>query len=554
MHSDLHRYRKFDSESVDESDIVLLLSSVIVVALALVWYFRLYNYIIWCDEGGIYRATNNFITEGFPINCSMGASSIYYDSTFKYAPYWRYLPEILFRAPLQYIARMMSNPTIQCFTPLLITLIMFIALFVIRNRMTEQLKYQIAVSNIVIAISPYLMSQYHYVRYYWFVMASTYICIMVLAVRLKKQLTLTTVLIDIAISAIPFLFHECGGALIVTTICIEFIRLIVAFIRKDIKINFTSKTVCIAILSIVVCMYMSYRIVGRLWSILINKGFEIAFHSEAVVRYVKNVFFFGDKKLCTVAVLCVVLLIPVLVVKEENISINIEKYCLIFFIIMCVAFCAFGDVFSDAMRYYIPSYVVLALYISSGCIGVLNCIRDSLLQRTNTRYSILIQCFSCIIFMALLIPWCTYFRDDGMLFVTRQEIDEISNLISDNPDRKITIMAGHPEFLEYTGNVENVFLYRDMRASDDGRGMDEYYEVDGLTYERGWFPICGTEETMKGCLAHMQDEDYIVLLAIDPYRCNDYMRDVANRTNAIKGMSILTKSEFEKDYFYGKSQ
>lgn len=279
--------KKFLSDN--RRDFFLITSEFLFFLSAIIWYIKLYKYLIWEDENNTFLATDNFILEGFPIRKGLEAYSQYYQPSYDYDSYWQYTLEILLRTPLQILSKVFDNPTIQTFTPLIITIIVFGVIWITRKKIDEQMISVIALGNILLAASGYLMSSFHYVRYYWFEIFGTYICTIIVALRAFRKHTIKDSLVTLIISFIPFAFHEMGGILIVVTALLETYYYIK---NQNHKIKISIKEIIFAVIVLGSCCY----IVPRLFRILLLHNISITFSIRGVASYVNAVFGLGGGK------------------------------------------------------------------------------------------------------------------------------------------------------------------------------------------------------------------------------------------------------------------
>lgn len=280
------------------------------------------------DEVANILAVKNIHESGIPY-IAPGKNTVNYDLNTKYFPYWDYAPELYLRYPFFLVSTYipyswMAWSSFAYF--LLFSLIIFIGM-IRKNSSVRRYAVPISYFILLLSISNWTSSAFHYVRYFPFIILSISICHFFAVTRYLKKTknVISNYIIILIIAGIPILFHQISVIYLMFWFLFLTISILVKFIKKEFTLKNKRWVFTSLILILIPVIFLLYRHSNR-----INlSGFNFDMTLQAF-RY-----FFAESSnmyLDLILALMVILFVSSLRVpfkKEFFISIGALVFCLL---------------------------------------------------------------------------------------------------------------------------------------------------------------------------------------------------------------------------------
>lgn len=203
--------RKEVGKSEQRYFLIYIAAGLFFAGMAIYAIFTMWEFIPWQDEAATILAIDNFLKEGYP---RVGAhiETINYVNQPVTRVFWEYSLELILRLPVRMIEMLFATENLQAISNLLFWGILYIiSIFKLRKikDLDKDFYNVLSLSMIFMALTPWIMSIFHYVRYYAFSATVFYFSVITISVILgtNKQLTLKQIVLVLFLAMIPIPFH-----------------------------------------------------------------------------------------------------------------------------------------------------------------------------------------------------------------------------------------------------------------------------------------------------------------------------------------------------------
>jgi hypothetical protein len=443
--------------------------------MCVVYYIQYWKHGYYSDESTIYTSVRNLLSEGIP-RIGFSSHSPFFDQQYPGKIYLEYIPEIIARVPMQFLAHMFDMPELQQLSPFIWFLVLLI--YLARKYKTGQFELNSLIwsfSLIYIATTPFLLSGVFRIRYFFFSILVLLVCMnWISGLISKNDITLKEFFKIALISVIPILFHELNiiftGAVLLVAVTSFSQKIFTKLKVTNVKQLLVYLVVALCILLPVI--YSMRNLLDLLPSLELNLGTLGQFLSYTIFSNYYVLF-------------ANILLIVALCFCYKHIPIYLRRVFSISLVILIVGMLLSAFLPLDAwnsQRYSILFHVAFMQIVAIASILVYTYVKE----KTNGVIGLISTLFVFSVMLLINAPSKNVNSQyDLPLDIEQNDYAEIITALSEKgiPEKKIIIFTDHPAYYELKFESTEVFMFR---SYPDPQAYDVVYERIYRFCRDGW--------------------------------------------------------------------